>query len=299
MGAFGTYKVGGIAIAAQPLTTGSIFFVDSGNVDGDDSPNSGANPNVPFSTVNYAISRCTANNGDRIYLMPGHNESLIAVTSFVVDKAGIEIIGLGFGQSRPTFDYDHVNGSIEMDAANCRLSNVVLNASETAVVVGINVNADGVTLDHLETTWEATGDDFKIIADVDGFDRCTIVDNKFFGQLAVAGGVTSIRIDDSHNLIFQRNMMVGNSAIMFTMAGALSQTCVVTDNIMYNADVTDDSCWEIAVASTGIFARNTTGSLYATGVANILDPGSLLCSENYSVNAVLETGIVLPAATPT
>jgi len=68
---------------------------------------------------------------------------------------------------------------------------------------------------------------------------------------------------------------------------------------MYNADTTDDSCWELAVASTGIFARNVTGSLYATGVGNAIDPGSMLCCENYTVNAIDETGIVIPAAAST
>ena len=210
-----------------------------------------------------------------------------------MDVAGVTVMGLGYGRSRPTIDYDHADGSIEMDAANCRLSNIILNASVTAVVVGINVDANGIMLDNLETIWEATGDDFKIIVDVDAVDYCTIVDCKFFGELAVAGGVTSIRVDDSHNFVFQRNMMVGNSAIMFTMMGALSQCCVVTDNIMYNADTTDDSAWELAVASTGIFANNRTASLYATGVANSVDPGSMLCVENYSANAIDESGVII------
>jgi len=277
-------------------TTGKFFFVDS--VTGSNG-NSGLDSKHPFATVDYAVGKCTANKGDVILVMPGHNEAITAATSLVVDVAGVTIMGLGQGRSRPTFDFDHVDGSIEMDAAGCRLSNVILRASVSAVVCGINVDADDVTLDHLETTWEATGDDFKIIVDVDAVDYCTITDCKFFGELAVAGGVTSIRVDDSHNLIFQRNMMVGNSAIMFNMAGALSQCCVITDNIMYNADTTDDSCWELAVASTGIFARNTTGSLYATGVANALDPGSMLCIENYAVNAIDEKGIVVPTGAAT
>ena len=287
----------GISIMGMPIlgdTTGSVFFVHNSGSNG----NSGADADHPFATIDNAVGNCTANKGDVIVVMPGHNEGIVDATGLVVDVAGVTIMGLGVGHSRPIIDFDHTAASIEIDAANCRLSNIILRASVSAVVVGINVDADDVTLDHLETTWESTGDDFAMIVDVDGVDRCTITDNKFFGELAVAGGVTSIRIDDSHNLIFQRNMMVGNSAIMFTMAGALSQACVITDNIMYNADVTDDSCWEIAVASTGVFLNNRTGSLYATGVANALDPGSLLCNENYFVNAIAETGIILPTTTP-
>ena len=291
---FGVPQLGGTSI---PSTTGKYFFVDS--VTGSNG-NSGLDTLHPLATIDYAVGLCTANKGDIIIVMPGHNETITSATSLVVDVAGVSILGLGVNQSRPVLDFDNTAGSIEMDAANCRLSNIVLRASVTAIVVGINVNADDVTLDNLETTFEATGDDFKIILDIDAFDRCTVTDCRFFGELAVAGGVTTIRVDDSHNLVFQRNMLVGSSAIMFNMVGALSQTCVITDNIMYNADATDNSCWEMnAVANTGIFANNRTGSLYATGVANALDPGELLCIENYMVNAKDETGIKLPATTPT
>lgn len=290
---FGVPLMGGSV--GIPATTGTYFFVHSttGN-----SGNTGKGPGQAVTTIDIAVGLCTANKGDVIIVMPGHNETIVSATSLVVDVAGISIIGLGVNQSRPVLDFDNNSGSIEMDAANCRLSNIVLRASVTAVAVGINVDANDVTLDNLETTWEATGDDFAIIVDVDGFDRCTITDCKFFGELAVAGGVTSIRIDDSHNLVFQRNMMVGNSAIMFTMAGALSQTCVVTDNIMYNADTTDDSCWEIAVASTGILANNRTTTLnHAAGTGAAIDPGSMLCIENLVCNSIDESGELIPTTT--
>lgn len=284
----------GISSMGMPIlgsTTGSVFFVHHSGSNG----NSGADADHPFATIDNAVGQCTANKGDVIVVMAGHNETIIDATSLVVDVEGVTIMGLGVGHSRPVLDFDHTAGSIEMDAANCRLSNIVLRASVSAVVVGINVDADGIILDHLETTFEDTGDDFLIMVDVDAFDRCTITDCNFFSELAVAGAASAIRLDDSHNFIFQRNKIVGNFSLAFTSEGELSQTCVITDNLMYNADTTDNSCWEITVATTGIFARNSTGSLFATGVANSLDPGSLLCLENYSANAIDETGIVLPA----
>lgn len=290
---FGLPVLGGVGI---PATTGKYFFVDS--VTGSNG-NSGADSVHPLATIDFAVGLCTANKGDIIIVMPGHNESIASATDLVVDVAGVSIIGLGVNQSRPVLDFDNTAGSIEMDAANCRLSNIVLRASVSAVVVGINVDANDVTLDHLETTFEATGDDFVLTVDVDAFDRCTITDCRFFGELAVAGATGPIRIDDSHNFVFQRNMMVGNFSAAFRAIGAVSETCVITDNILYNADTTDNSCWELTVASTGLFANNRTGSLFATGVANALDPGSMLCLENYVVNAIDEKGIVLPTAAST
>ncbi len=290
---FGVPLMGGSV--GIPATTGTYFFVHSGTgADG----NTGKGPDQAVSTIDFAVGLCTANKGDVIIVMPGHNETIVSATSLVVDVAGISIIGLGVNQSRPVLDFDNTAGSIEMDAANCRLSNIVLRASVSAVVVGINVDADDVTLDNIETTWEATGDDFAIIVDVSSFDRCTITDCKFFGELAVAGGVTSILVVDSHNLVFQRNMMVGNSAIMFSMSATLSQTCVITDNIMYNADTTAASAWVIAVASTGILANNRTTSLnHAGGTGDSIDPGSMLSIENYVCNSIDESGELIPTTT--
>lgn len=284
---------GGLGV---PATTGSYFFVHSGT---GSNGASGLDSSHPLATIDAAVGKCTANKGDVIVVMPGHNESITSATSLVVDVAGVSIIGLGTGHNRPMLDFDNTAGSVEMDAASTRLSNIILRASVSAIVVGINVDADDVTLDNLEFTFEATGDDFLKMVDVDAFDRCTITDCRFFGELAVAGAASAVRLDDSHNFVFQRNMIVGNFSLAFTSEGALSQTCVITDNIMYNADTTNNSCWELTVATTGLFANNRTGSLYAAGVANSLDPGSMLCLENYSVNAIDETGIVLPAVAST
>ncbi len=272
-------------------TTGKFFFVDS--VTGSNG-NSGLNTLNPVGTIDYAVGLCTANKGDIILVMPGHNEAITAATSLVMDVAGVSVIGMGEGGSRPTLDFDNTAGSIEMDAANCRLSNLILRASVTAVVVGINVDADDVRLDHLQFGFEATGDDFLLMVDVDAFDRCTITDCNFWGELAVAGAASAIRLDDSHNFVFQRNTIIGNFSLAFTSAGALSQVALITDNFMYNADTTDNSCWEFTVATTGLFARNNTGTLFDTGVANAVDPGSLLCNENYSCNNIDETGVIVP-----
>jgi len=290
---FGVPQLGGTTI---PSTTGAYIFVDSAT--GSDN-NTGLDSSHAMATVNGAMDKVTANKGDIIICMPGHNEAITAATSLVMDKAGVQLIGLGHGRARPTFDYDNTAGTIEMDAANCRLSNVVLRASVTAVVVAVNVDADGCTIDNIETTWEATGDDFLITVDCTGVDYITIVDNKFFGELAVAGANTVLVIDDSHNLILQRNMLVGNANVMVSNAATLSQACVITDNLIYNADTTDNSCMELSVASTGILARNMVTSLGgAQAYSANIDPGAMLCAENYAVNAVDESAIIFPSTTP-
>ena len=276
-------------------TTGNFFFVDS--VTGSNG-NSGLDPDHPLATIDTAVGKCTASKGDIILAMPGHNESITAATSMVVDVAGVSIIGLGVGNNRPTLDFDNTAGSIEMDAANTRLSNVVLVASVSAVVVGINVDADNVRVDNIRTTWEATGDDFVTMIDVDAVDYAVIVDNELFSEPAVTGAAEAIRLDDTHNTVVTGNKIIGDfSDAPIIGEGALGNNCVIANNLLYNSDTSVNNGVEITVAFTGILARNLIGTLYATGVADLLDPGSMLCLENYAVNAIDESGVIIPATT--
>jgi hypothetical protein len=290
-------------VELSSASTGAVFYVGSlavpGGVVGVDSSELGQRPQQPYATIDFAVGQCTANRGDTIYVLPGHEESVTSATSLVVDVAGVSIIGLGIGANRPNLDFDNTAGSIELDAA-CRLSNVVLRASVSAVVVGINVDADGVIIDNIETTWEATGDDFAIMVDVTAFDRATIVNNKFYTEPATAGAVTGILLVDAHNTRILNNEMIGQwSNAPINGATTLSNDCVIKGNLVYNSDTTTDNGILITVATTGILADNRVGTLYATSFIELIDPGSMLCFENYAVNAIDETAIIFPATTPT
>ena len=134
---FGVPVLGG----SGEVTTGDILFVDSTATNATDG-NLGDSPESPLATLNGALTRATANNGDIVYLMPGHAEDVTSATSHVIDKAGIKFIGLGVGDNRTTFTYTAVGGSFECDAANTEIYNFRFFSSISAVVVGVNVDAD-------------------------------------------------------------------------------------------------------------------------------------------------------------
>lgn len=115
-------------------TTGNIFFVDSAASAG----GNGLSPESAVTTLDAAVALCTASNGDLIYVMEGHNEG-IGDAQIDLDVAGISVIGLGRGNSRPRFDFDHANASINIGASGVMLKNVVLLPSVTAVLIGIDV----------------------------------------------------------------------------------------------------------------------------------------------------------------
>ena len=107
----------GITIRGIPILNthaGNIFWVDSEA--GSDAYN--GTRNFPFATIDYAISRCTANNGDIILVKPGHAEILTAAAAILIDVAGIAIIGLGSGADRPKLTFStSTDASVSITAA--------------------------------------------------------------------------------------------------------------------------------------------------------------------------------------
>jgi hypothetical protein len=274
-------------------TTGSVFFVHSGT---GSNGNPGIEPSKPRATIDSAVGLCTANKGDIIIVMEGHSENISAATSLVVDVAGVSIIGLGRGRLRPQLHFTNTAGTIEMDAANTRLSNVVLLASVSAVVVGINVDADGVMLDNLEFGYVDTGDDFVTMVDVDAFDYAEIVNCRFLTE-AAAGAAEAIRLDDCHFVRILDNWFSGNwSDSVIVGEGALGTDLLLAGNLMYNGDTGAANGIDLNVAFTGLISNNRIGTLHAAAVAELLDPGSCLCTENYASNAIDEYGVILPGS---
>ncbi len=84
--------------------------------------NSGENPEEPLATLDYAIGKCTASNGDIIIAKEGHAETL--TTTAALDVAGVTIIGLGSGDARPTFTVNAAINGLLVTAANARIYNL-------------------------------------------------------------------------------------------------------------------------------------------------------------------------------
>lgn len=116
---------------ADTAPNANVFFVDSGG--GSDNAD-GTDPSTPFATIDYAIGRCTANNGDTIHVLPGHSETV--TTAITMDVAGVTIWGWGQGRSRPAVTTSGAIDGITVTAANCHIHNlrVIGAASATALL---------------------------------------------------------------------------------------------------------------------------------------------------------------------
>ena len=278
------------------FTTGTVYYVDS--VTGSDG-NLGTDPESPKASVDGAMAAVTANKGDKIVAMPNHAENVANATDFQVDTAGVDIMGLGRGTNRPTFTFTNTAGSVEMDSANCSLSNLVFNASVSAVVIGMNIDAANVAVDGCEFGFDATGDDFITMVDIDGVNGASLTNNKLIAE-DTAGCAEAIRLDDCDDVTVSRNTIYGDftdGAIIGE--GAAGKNLQMEYNTIYNSDTTAGFVIDLNVAFTGVLAYNKCTTLFATAPETALDPGSMLCIENYVANAVDESGALVPTTVST
>lgn len=239
---------------------GKVFYVDS---NGSGSTTSGGlTPESAFTTLAAAIGACTANKGDIVYLMPGHNEG-IGNAQITLDKAGVTIIGLGEGTARPRFDYDHANASIDITASSVVIQNITLLPSVTAVAIGIDINAaatDTQLLDIESLPGEdgAGVDEFAITVDIKAGCTRTYIDGCIFTQHASAAGVVScVSLTGASDLVTIRNcvMWTAGTGLTAPINGLTTlSTRVLIENCTLTAD--DEPGIELLTGTTGII-RNT------------------------------------------
>ncbi len=298
------YSMGGIPAVGGgeiPASTGDYYFVHSGT--GSDS-NAGIKKASPLATIDAAINKCTASQGDVIVVMPGHAETIADATSLVPDVAGITIVGLGNNFNRPTITYSATGSEIIVTGANTVIRNLVLKAGISAVATAIDVNANNVTIDRCHfyqgstTTW-----DFVLSVDLDTTlaDYTTITDCVFQAEQATAGSTGGVRIDDADYVTIQRCVFLGDysdSAIANIGADAAGLSLLITHNLFYNDDTAGVSnCIELANACTGLVAYNACAGLEAGSAVLNIDPGSCLLVQNYGVNAVNEVSVACGSST--
>lgn len=164
----------------------------------------------PFATLAGAISKCVAGRGDIILVKPGHAETITSATTLLFNVAGVAIIGLGVGNSRPTFTFTTANTArIPVSAANISVQNCVFVGNflsiatcfllttapeftvdrcafrDTSAILGflsiitttVSVNADGLTFTNNEVQSDATTTPGPAIVIAGTMDRLTVVGN--------------------------------------------------------------------------------------------------------------------------
>lgn len=274
---------------------GNKFYVDSGSGSND---NSGLSPDQPVATIDYAVGLCTADQGDMIYVLPGHAETVSAAGGLDLDVSGITIVGLGDGANQPTVTFDTAaTADIDVDAANITIRNINFVAGYADIAAAIDVNADDFTLDGCRFT-EGSNLNFVICvqdAAAGGSDRITIrnchaicpdTSNTHFVNFAGTGTGHVVR----------DNILIGDWGTMAVGGAGVITYATIIDNLIYNAASTNDSCLNFASTATGICARNLCAG--AAAQANGVTATAMAVNQNYyGVISEDLSGILDPIAT--
>lgn len=105
-----------------------------------------------FDDLDSAVGACTANAGDVIFVMPGHEETVASADAIDLDVAGISVIGLGQGSLRPKFTFSTaITARMAIAAANIRLQNVVLENGIDNLTNALHISAANAQLIDVET----------------------------------------------------------------------------------------------------------------------------------------------------
>lgn len=239
---------------------GQVFFVNSNG--GGSTSSGGLTPETAFTTLASAIAAATANQGDIIYLMPGHNEN-IGNEQITINKAGVTIIGLGEGTARPRFDFDHANASIDITANGVILQNITLLPSVTDVLIGIDVNAavtDTQLLDIESLPGEdgAGVDEFALTVDIKAGCTRTWIEGCIFTQHASAVGVLAcVRLTGASDLVVIKDcrMWSAGTGLLAPINGITTlSTRLTIENCILVAD--NEPGVELLTGTTGVI-RNT------------------------------------------
>ena len=126
---------------------GDTFYVDSGATNASNN-NSGLHKHAPMATIDAAIGKCTASSGDIIIVAPGHAETLTNTSRITVDVAGVSIIGLGLGDSRPTLTFGtDTTADVLVSAANVLIKNIKFVSNVNSLGMFIDANESHLTVE--------------------------------------------------------------------------------------------------------------------------------------------------------
>ena len=281
-----------LGMGEETMTTGNVFFVDSGAANASDG-NTGAAPTVPCATINGGIGKCTANNGDIVFVMPGHAESITA--TIALDVAGVWVRGLGWGDNRPTITATGSILAFTISAASCRVSNIICAPGGASVLAAFSITGAGVIVENCETRPHATSEFLGIISTA--ANDTVIRWNKFYSLSTGAGASTGIYLSSAARAQIYGNVVNGNFSVaaLDNVGGSAAAVtdAVISHNVIRNYSATaGDLAIDMHDSATGLLAYNLFGGGLA--LASNFDPGNLYCLHNFLSDAVDVSAVAIP-----
>jgi len=201
---YSKWNSGNLVVYPGDAGPGDEYFVDATN--GADT-NSGESWEQALATIDAAVGKCTASNGDKIFVAPYHAENLAADSAIDIDVAGVSVIGIRVGRQMPTLTATAVAGDCKLAANNVTIQNLcfVGGIDATTGVIEVTGN-DCAVLDceYRDSTGQATD-----ILVTDNALRLLIDGFRVIGASA-DGGDTAIMLDECDHAVIRNCYIIGN-----------------------------------------------------------------------------------------
>lgn len=234
---------------------GNRYYVDSGHASASNN-NDGTSWSNPCATLDGAVGKCTASNGDIIFIAPGHTETITADSGVDIDVAGITVIGLGVGAARPTFTFTTaVTADFKLAAASTRIQNILFLSGIDATTGIVEVSAADCVVKDCEFR-DSTGQATDCLITTAAADRL-LIDGCRFNMAAAAGANSAIALVGTDDVIIRNCWIYGNFAV-----GAIdlrTTACLrlsVHDCFIWTENAADIAIVDTITASTGIIGPN-------------------------------------------
>lgn len=293
----------GVLLGTPFVGDAIIRYVDSGVAGA-----SGESPAEAVSTLAAAIAMCTSGRGDIIVVMPGHAETVSAAGGIAINKASITIVGLGTGNSRPTFTVDTANtATIAVSVADVSISNCLFVANFLSIATCFALTtAKNFTLTNC-TFKDTSGvlnflNCVKSTGAANTVDGLTLIGNTWNGLGTTSVNSFVLTANDIDSLTMRDN----NVKVVTTVDA--SHFLTVTAGVLTNLDVSNNRLYTKQAATTAgslidVGGTTSTGWVYRNFVQTLTTSGDKLFTttvglsafENRVTGVVGATGFVIPA----
>lgn len=187
----------GVNIQGMPVLNsygGKVLWVDSGA--GHDATGQGTY-NLPYATIDYAIGKCTASNGDVIMVKAGHAETLTAAGDITCDKAGVTIMAapgaVGSLMPKLTFSSDDNTASVVISAANVSIIGILGVCNDDGLANPFNISGADCFLDIEWHDGSNAIEAASVVVTTAAADRLS-VNLKYLGYTSGSGATTPVKL---------------------------------------------------------------------------------------------------------
>ncbi|WP_441235655.1 hypothetical protein [Bradyrhizobium sp. 930_D9_N1_4] len=261
----------------------------------------------PFSTLAGAVAQCVAGRGDVIFVKPGHAETISSSTALTMSIAGVAVVGLGTGTSRPKWTIDTANtATINVSAADVSFQNVQVVGNFLSIAAAFTLStAKNFTLQDVEVR-DTSGilnflNAVKSTGAANTVDGLTAINCYWKGLGTTSVNAFILTANDIDGLVMKNNTIklarTADAAQVVVTAGVLTNLDC-GGNKVYTAQATTANGSLINVGgttSTGFVYNNYVQTLTTSSDKLFTTTVGLAAFENRVTGVVGATGFVIPA----